>query len=265
MFYAENTEDEEELYDQVETPAGDKHFEWQLLVGQQWLRIDNDHVIESHYCQPGAKGITINTGCGQVSIDFDTLQTLNTGVQVRRLTFLPVGEAEDIGWYFRDHKLWCEYGTQSSNMMISSVTSREVERCYTINPQGSVSFTVGSTTYTLDFSSMSQTNYTTGVRRNVRRRPKFPSKTESLYSTASSSRLTYGGYKWEFMGEEGQWKEYEAHTCSFDSPTIERQYQLNPQGQLRFRTKRFSYTLDFSSNAHTHIQLQSCSSAKTRQ
>lgn len=41
-----------------------KHYEWQLLSGTQWLRVDNDHVIESHYCQPGAKGITINTSQG---------------------------------------------------------------------------------------------------------------------------------------------------------------------------------------------------------
>lgn len=37
-----------------------KHYEWQLSDGHQWLPIDHDHVIETHYCQPGAKGITIN-------------------------------------------------------------------------------------------------------------------------------------------------------------------------------------------------------------
>lgn len=43
-----------------------KHYEWRLFVGHQWLPVDNDHVIETHYCHPGAKGITINTSHGSV-------------------------------------------------------------------------------------------------------------------------------------------------------------------------------------------------------
>lgn len=45
-------------------------------------------------------------------IDFDTLQANNPGIKVQRLSFLPQGQTEDIGWYFRDDQLWCEYGTQ---------------------------------------------------------------------------------------------------------------------------------------------------------
>lgn len=41
-----------------------KHYEWQLSDGQQWLMINNDHIIECNYCQPGAKGITIDTDHG---------------------------------------------------------------------------------------------------------------------------------------------------------------------------------------------------------
>ncbi|XP_010736928.3 uncharacterized protein si:ch211-244b2.3 isoform X1 [Larimichthys crocea] len=232
--------------------GGEKHYEWQLSVGNQWLRIDNDHMIETHYCHPGAKGITINTSHGKVFIDFDKLQTRNAGLNVRRQSLLPAGQTEDIGWYFRDDQLWREYGSQSSNTLSSSIGSRDVERQFTLNPRGSFSFTVGSTSYTLDFSSMTQANGITGLRRNVRRRPKFTTKTGSIYSmpvfpTASSSQLTDGGYKWEFMGDEGEWTEYQAHVCSFDSTAIERQYQLNPQGQLHFKIKRYTYTLDFSS------------------
>lgn len=188
----------------------------------------------------------------QVFIDFDKLKTLNAAQKVQRLSFLPQGQTEDIGWYFRDDQLWREYGSQSSSMMASSISSQDVERQFTLNPQGTFSFTVGSMGYTLNFSTMTQTNCTTGVCRNVRRRPKFNSNTGSLYSTsvlptASSSQLTDGGYKWEFMGDEGKWTEYQSHVCSFDSSAIDRQYQLNPQGQLHFKIKRFSYTLDFSS------------------
>ncbi len=44
--------------------------------------------------------------------------------------------------------------SQGSSMSTSSITSRDVEHQFSLNPQGSLSFTVGSTTYTLDFSSM---------------------------------------------------------------------------------------------------------------
>ncbi|XP_070785319.1 protein mono-ADP-ribosyltransferase PARP12 isoform X2 [Enoplosus armatus] len=242
---------EEEVNSSLGASVSEKHFEWQLSVGHQWLRIDNDHVIETHYCQPGAKGITINTSHGSVYIDFDKLQTLNAALKVQRQSLLPQGQAEDIGWYFRDDQLWREYGSQSSGMLTSSISSGDVERQFTVNPRGIFSFIVGSTGYTLNFSAMTQTNITTGLCRNVRRRPKFTSNTGSFYSTsaaptASSSQLTDGGYKWEFMAEEGEWTEYQAYVCSYDSAAIERQYQLNPQGQLRFKIRRFSYTLDFS-------------------
>ncbi|XP_044042671.1 protein mono-ADP-ribosyltransferase PARP11 [Siniperca chuatsi] len=244
-------ENEEEVGYSSGTSVSGKHYEWQLSNGHQWLRIDNDHVIETHYCQPGAKGMTINTSHGQVFIDFDKLQTLNAALKVQRLSFLPQGQTEDVGWYFRDDQLWREYGSQGSSKLASSISSRDVEHQFTLNPQGTFSFTVGSTGYTLNFSTMTQTNCTTRLSRKIRRRPKFTSNTRSLYSTsvfpmASSSQLTDGGYKWEFMADEGQWTEYQAHICSFDSSAIERQYQLNPQGQLRFKIRKFSYTLDFS-------------------
>lgn len=41
-----------------------KYQVWQLFDGLNWLQIENDHVIESNYCQPGAKGITIVTQLG---------------------------------------------------------------------------------------------------------------------------------------------------------------------------------------------------------
>lgn len=46
-----------------------KHYEWLLYIGHRWLPIENDHVIEAHYCQPGAKGITLHTKSGSVWLD----------------------------------------------------------------------------------------------------------------------------------------------------------------------------------------------------
>ncbi|KAK5848908.1 hypothetical protein PBY51_008594 [Eleginops maclovinus] len=229
------------------TGVNGKHYEWQLSNGSQWLPIDNAHVIETHYCQPGAKGITINFGHVKVFIDFDKLQTQNADLKVQRLSSLSPGQTEDIGWYFRDDQLWREFGSQCSNMQSSSISSGDVERQFTLNPQGSFNFTVGSSRYSLDFSTNTQTNCVTGMRRDLRRRPKLASNTSQNSTLASSSQLTVGGYRWEFMGEEGIWTEYKAHICSFDSTALESQYQLNPQGQLHFKIKRFSYTLDFSS------------------
>lgn len=189
--------------------ANRKHYEWQLSNGHQWQPIDNDHVIETHYCQPGAKGITINfensrsvlwffnffnllpdikrhncllmssSMClhRQVFIDFDKLETTTAGLRVQRLSFLPRRRREAVGWYFRDDQLWREYGSQvrkiyihlilrgfhklnslplpqSPSMSSSSVSSKDVERQFTLNPRGTFSFTVGSTGYSLDFSSV---------------------------------------------------------------------------------------------------------------
>lgn len=257
MYFPHSMEHDEEMGSHwQETPVNEKHYEWQLSNGRQWLPIDHDHVIETHYCQPGAKGITININQRQVFIDFDKLQTLTAGLKVQRLSFLPQGQTEDVGWYFRDDQLWREYGSKSSSMLSSSVSSGDIEHQFTLNPRGTFSFTVGSTSYSLDFSTMSQTNCITGLRRNVRRRPKFSSNAESVYSTsASSSQLNDGRYKWEFMGDEGKWKEYKAYICSFDSTAIESQYQLNPQGQLHFKIKRFSYTLDFSRMCQVNVDI----------
>lgn len=169
---------------------------------------------------------------------------------------------------------------QSSNTLSSSIGSRDVERQFTLNPRGSFSFTVGSTSYTLDFSCMGYFCHTwasflqmcfktaksnwwyftwqpwpkqmasqacAGMYAGVQNsRPRRGGKTVgilflyvmhsvywsvswslwtcmiiswcilSIYSTpvfptASSSQLTDVGYKWEFMGDEGEWTEYQAH------------------------------------------------------
>ncbi|KAK6314640.1 hypothetical protein J4Q44_G00141690 [Coregonus suidteri] len=65
-----------------------------------------------------------------------------------------------------------EYGSLGPGQGSSSVSSGNVEQQYILRPQGTFQFTVGSTSYTLDFTAMTQTNSATRVQRNVRRRPK---------------------------------------------------------------------------------------------
>ncbi|XP_028305536.1 uncharacterized protein LOC114465017 isoform X2 [Gouania willdenowi] len=220
---------------------------WQLSDGQQWVSINNDHVIETHYRHPGVKGITLHIGDGrQLVIDFDSMQTSDPALKVQRL----VHQLEDVGWYFRDDHLWREYGSQQSyGTQSSSITSKDLEHQFRINPQGSVQFNVGSVQYVLNFSAMTQTNLVTNMNRKVRRRPKLTSSIVSLNSSSvlpsASSQLSDGGYKWEFMADEGVWTEYQAHLCSFDSAAIERHFQLNPQGNIHFKVGGFMYTLKF--------------------
>lgn len=47
------------------------------------------------------------------------MQTLNVSMKVQRLTFLPEGHTEDVGWYFRDDQLWQEYGCQVREISIT--------------------------------------------------------------------------------------------------------------------------------------------------
>lgn len=48
----------------------------------------------------------------KVFIDFDNFQKTNPALKVQRVSFLPQGQTEEVGWYFRDETLWREYGSQ---------------------------------------------------------------------------------------------------------------------------------------------------------
>lgn len=110
-----------------------------------------------------------------VCIDFDRMAS-QYPPNIRRTCCLPPGQTEDMVWYFRDDHLWQEYGCQvskvplddespsadkhlsllalqSSRTFPSSVSSKDIELQFLQNPQGSISFTVGSTGYTLNFAS----------------------------------------------------------------------------------------------------------------
>ncbi|XP_072530285.1 uncharacterized protein [Salminus brasiliensis] len=237
--------------------ASGNHYEWQLFDGQKWCQICNDHIIESHYCQAGARGMTIYTSLGSLYIDFDALTVRGpvARLSVRRHTFLSNGQTQEVGWYYKDNTNWCEYGSRGTGYSSSSVNSQDLEKKYNSNPRGLFQFTVGSTAYSMDFSAMTQTNLSTHMIRKVRRRPKFNSIVSVNNSLPSLSTLSISpstGAVWEFMGDEGIWTEYQKPGCSLDSMDIERQYQLNPQGQLNFTAGRYTYTLSFSEMYQTN-------------
>uniref|UniRef100_A0A3B4ERC8 WWE domain-containing protein n=1 Tax=Pygocentrus nattereri TaxID=42514 RepID=A0A3B4ERC8_PYGNA len=297
MFSSSLWEDEEDDDSTSTTGQGNasgNSSQWQLFDGQQWSQICNDHIIECHYCQPGARGMTIYTNLGcfcvcispryllstwscgvfidlimtnglrhffhqfnrSLHIDFDDMTVTGpfAGLGVRRQTFLPFNQSQEVGWYYKDNTYWCEYGSQGSSHNTSSVNSHDLEQQYNSNPRGSFQFKVGSTAYKLDFSAMTQTNLSTLMTRKVRRRPKFNSvvsANSSSMALASSSLSTLSlnpptAVTWEFIGDEGVWMEYQKPGSSLDSMDIEKQYQLNPQGQLNFTAGRYTYTLYFS-------------------
>ncbi|KAL7882849.1 hypothetical protein SRHO_G00005070 [Serrasalmus rhombeus] len=259
MFRSSLWEDEEDDDSTSTTGQGNasgNSSQWQLFDGQQWSQICNDHIIECHYCQPGARGMTIYTNLGSLHIDFDDMTVMGpfAGLGVRRQTFLSSNQSQEVGWYYKDNTYWCEYGSQGSSHSTSSVNSHDLEQQYNSNPRGSFQFKVGSTAYKLDFSAMTQTNLSTLMTRKVRRRPKFNSvvsANSSSVALASSSLSTLflnppTAVTWEFIGDEGVWTEYQKPGSSLDSMDIEKQYQLNPQGQLNFTAGRYTYTLYFS-------------------
>ncbi|KAK3544632.1 hypothetical protein QTP86_019125 [Hemibagrus guttatus] len=240
-----------------------KQYEWQLFDGRTWLPIINDHLIESNYCQPGAKGITIVTRLGSLYINFDGM-TISGPFQclaVRRLSSLSHNQRENVGWYFRDKNYWSEYGIQGSSNHMSSISSQDIEQQYNSNPTGSFRFTTGKYTYVLNFSAMMQTNLSTQKQRKVRRRPKFNSVVHVYNSlnTSEPSTSTINPFPlappsvsssttvaWQFMGDEGMWTDYQKPGSSLDSMDIEREYLRNPHGQLAFTAGRYSYSLYFN-------------------
>ncbi|XP_064199334.1 uncharacterized protein si:ch211-244b2.3 isoform X2 [Anguilla rostrata] len=237
-----------------------KRYQWQLNDGQQWMSINNDHVIEAHYCQPGAKGITIFTAdCGRVFIDFDKMEVRGPSLYVRRQTFLAHDEMEEMGWYYNDNRHWYEYGSQGSSSSRASVSSSDLEQQYTTH-QRNFHFTVGNGSYSLDFRVMTQKNLDTGIPRRVRRRPKLnsvirnnsPAGSAQLPLSQQSASPIGGGWKWQFQGDEGVWTDYSSPSCSVDSDEIERCYQRNPQGQITLKSRRFRYTLNFTGMFQTN-------------
>ncbi|XP_060758931.1 zinc finger CCCH-type antiviral protein 1 isoform X2 [Neoarius graeffei] len=243
--------------------ASGNHYEWQLFNGQQWLQIKNDHIIECNYCQPGAKGITIDTHMGSLYIDFDsmTLRGPFANLAVRRLSNLSHNQREVMGWYYRDNSYWCEYGVQGSSYRTSSISSQDFEQQYNANPTGSFQFTVGRYSYIVNFPVMMQTNLSTLKQRKVRRRPKFNStvyvnnslntfepstSTINPFPFATPSLNPSTAVTWQFMGDEGIWRDYQKPNSSLDSMDIEREYQRNPQGQIALTAGHFTYTLYFN-------------------
>ncbi|XP_060695173.1 protein mono-ADP-ribosyltransferase PARP12 [Hemiscyllium ocellatum] len=151
-------------------------------------------------------------------------------------------------WQFRgDHGCWMDYRRPGEGGAVCSINSQDIEQSYQQNPQGSLQFTAGHFQYRLDLSAMIQINLVTLTKRAVRRL-----QTPSLQGASGN---TGGNRLWQFMDEEGLWQEYSQPGIlkSVTSQDIERIYQKNPQGSMKFSAGWNIYSLDFSAMTQTNL------------
>ncbi|XP_048107120.1 uncharacterized protein LOC125299746 isoform X1 [Alosa alosa] len=240
-------------------------FKWQLNGGQGWMDIANDLILEAHYSKPYTGGITLhNTPWGAISIDFQLLQVRHRrDVQVRRLS----SPHTVWSWFFKSDEGWSQYGDTDTQGRCSKVNSATLESEYQKNQQGSYQFKFSLYTYQITFRDMHQENVSTGVRRQVRRRPCYPATQSPVQGNAalpqsqavltrSMSAMSLLGLssapKWQFSGAGSRWHDYQYRVgtnleCSTDSVLIEAEYLKNPQGSMTFTVSGQSYLLDFAS------------------
>ncbi|XP_036373993.1 uncharacterized protein si:ch211-244b2.3 [Megalops cyprinoides] len=232
--------------------GGSMPYRWQIKGENGWMDITNCHIIEAQYSRPNAKGIILyNTQFGAISIDFNNMKVLHKhGLRVRRLSSSQPGLETEWIWYYSGNRGWVQYGEKDSKGKVSSVQSSRIEREFQSNPNGSIQFSVDTTTYQISFRAMTQRNLSTNMSRRVRRRPKFNSvlkiNSPAVPPLLQNAAPVGGSWKWQFMADEGVWTDYISPDCSVDSDEIERRYQRNPQDQVKFTSSIFSYTLDFT-------------------
>ncbi|XP_071541360.1 uncharacterized protein [Panulirus ornatus] len=181
-----------------------RHFHWQISEqGKSWLNLRPHQVnqLERAFCNPAEDGVVIpRLDPAKLHSSIQPLVTLlghdtwhaNFGAMVlrnpdfskilylRRLcTEFIAGQkiaASIYHWFFMDrNKKWVEYGkvdTAGEAKLVSPVTSDDIEKHFLKSQETPLTFKNASYTYVLNFHTMTQTNQSTNVKREVRRRPK---------------------------------------------------------------------------------------------
>lgn len=179
------------------------HFHWQVSEqGTNWLNlsrplvealeysfcsVDNDDValprLDPGKLEPSLNGLFALMGRDKWKANFAAMILHNSDcskiMYLRRLCTETIN-GKDIPpskyqWYFLDkNSKWVEYGnvdTAGETNLVSSVTSKDIEKHYSQNPGTPLNFRNASYNYKIDFVVMKQTNLNTNVSREVRRRP----------------------------------------------------------------------------------------------
>uniref|UniRef100_A0AAV2IY97 Uncharacterized protein n=1 Tax=Knipowitschia caucasica TaxID=637954 RepID=A0AAV2IY97_KNICA len=154
-------------------------YVWEMNKDGVWSPLEENERIEQSFCEPGNIYSTTYP-----PVYFDTMKC--GGNDVRRLsTINSVQEPNFIHttdwlWYWEDNSgKWLQYGANTSEHQITSVTSRHLEEMYLKNGTAVIQFKAGNQSYELSFQDMIQTNIQYGTKRVVRRRPKFVSAVEA--------------------------------------------------------------------------------------
>ncbi|XP_043943671.1 uncharacterized protein LOC122815322 isoform X2 [Protopterus annectens] len=246
--------------------SSNKQYQWQLKKNE-WMNIEHDSIIETHYSLPWAKSIKLfNTPYGKLFIDFNKMEIRNKRLQVRRQSF-ETSESENVWcWYYYRSKQWTEYGKKDLQGKRIPVQSAAIERKYQKNKKGAFRFEARHSSYKISFQEMIQTNTKTGSKRKVRRRPKLLATPVQSLSTMFahfhvaplSTATTPRSAVWQFEGNTGKWYNFKHRSgtnteCSISNSDIEIKYQGNPASTLAFTVGGFQYKLDFSAMQQTNL------------
>ncbi|KAG7456225.1 hypothetical protein MATL_G00249480 [Megalops atlanticus] len=247
--------------------GGGRSYRWQIKGENGWMDIANCHIIEAQYSRPNAKGIILyNTQFGAISIDFNKMKVLHKSqLRVRRLSSSQPGLETEWIWYFSGNRGWVQFGEKDSQGKVSSVQSSRIEREFQSNPNGSIQFTVDTTTYQISFREMRQENLSSGQKRKVSRRPQLKDAASSV--TQALPRLSISTPTWQFQANSGKWYNFKYRRgtdteSSVSSADIEAQYQRNPRGSMSFTVSGREYTLNFSDMTEKNLTSQTIRSVR---
>nr|XP_033808882.1 uncharacterized protein LOC117364120 [Geotrypetes seraphini] len=155
-------------------------YRWQILQDTDWKDLPTMEEIEKAYCDPN------NISSGSHNIDFkkmtcafNPVRRLSTASSVTRPTNFQL--TTEWLWYWKnEHGQWIEYGKQSENHKIASLSSFGLENVYLADKKTIVPFQAGSQSYEINFADMVQKNVVYRTEREICRRPKFLSYDDVL-------------------------------------------------------------------------------------
>lgn len=197
------------------------HFHWQISEqGSKWLNLRSFQVdcLERAFCDPAKDGETVPRldpakldpsvnklltvlGRDNWQANFQSMIMANSNhskiLYLRRLCTEHIAgkqiKPNIYQWFFLDkNKKWVKYGnvdTANETNLVSSVASNDIEKHFLKNQYVPLTFQNASFSYTLDFVAMTQTNQSTKVIRDVRRRPEPHLKDEKQ---ANGSNVSTG-------------------------------------------------------------------------